>query len=77
MPAMKAQNYDDELVVGIHVDAWDDIMAKLRRLEFVPGFCLTMKDGEPALGLVLKVNGHEECICSFKRPVSGREKGLQ
>jgi hypothetical protein len=62
------------VTVGVHVDAWDSIMARLRRLESVPGFCLTMQDNEPALGLIVEVDGHEELICSFKRPYP--EKGL-
>jgi hypothetical protein len=83
MPSMKAQSFDDVelpderlMIVAIRVDVFDAIMKRLRNLDHVPGYCLTMVDGQPALGLVLEIDGREELICSFKRPLAGPERGL-
>jgi hypothetical protein len=82
---MKAQNFDDlpplevhqladgTVEVAMHVDLWDYLVGRLRNLQFVKGYCLTVKDGAPALGFVLDGG---EIICAIKRPVSGLEKGL-
>jgi hypothetical protein len=65
---------DGSVAVAMHVDLWDFLVGRLRNLQFVKGYCLTVKDGEPALGFVLDGG---EIICAIKRPVSGPEKGLQ